>query len=308
MPRLSCLLILLLTATPFISIAQVLDPTIQAGTTEQLSEHVYWIPDQKKPIIPNVGIVVGERATLVIDTGLGETNGKIVLNEARKVSKTDRFYVAASHTHPEHDLGAMAFPENATIVRSKAQQQDITEQGMGLAKRFATFSPIAAEQLEGAYIRDSDLIFDTEMTLDLGGVHVRLIPIGPLHTGGDLAFYVEEDDVLFTGDVVMDQFPMPLTPQSKITHWLETLDKLEAIDAQIIVPCHYRTGSQDLIQNYREFFSHAQSRVIELKHEGKSDKEITEVLSKELTDKFDFWSDPGRIPRTIAVAIRDLYQ
>ena len=74
---------------------QGLDPTIKKGATVPVSDHVYMIPDEGKPIIPNVGIVVGERATLIIDSGLGNTNGLIVLEEARKVSKADKFYELA---------------------------------------------------------------------------------------------------------------------------------------------------------------------------------------------------------------------
>ena len=44
-------------------------PLIQENATIEVSEHVYVIPDGNVAGLPNVGIVVGNRATLVVDTG-----------------------------------------------------------------------------------------------------------------------------------------------------------------------------------------------------------------------------------------------
>jgi len=145
------------------------DPTIRSGTTVAISDHVYVILDNGVSMVPNVGIVVGDRGTLVIDTGLGEANGRIVLAEATGVARSDRLYVAATHAHPEHDLGASAFPAEATLIRSRDQQADVDEFGMGLANRFATFSARHSQLLEGAEIRVADVVFDNELVIDLGG-------------------------------------------------------------------------------------------------------------------------------------------
>ena len=286
-------------------LAQGLDPTIRTGATVSVSEHVYMIPDESKPIIPNVGFVVGDRGTLVIDTGLGQENGLIVLEEAKKLAPDNKLYVVSSHAHPEHDLGAMAFPAEATIIRSTKQVKDIEEMGMSLANRFATFSERSAELLEGAYFRAGDIIFSDSMRLDLGGVHVRVIEAGPNHTLGDTAFLVEEDELLFTGDVVMNEFPMPLNPRTTIQHWLDTLDKLEALTPKTIVPCHYAVGSLELIENYRKYFTTVRDRANELADAGKSEEEAANILKEELAKTFNEWKDPGRIPRTVHVVYRE---
>ncbi len=82
---------------------------IKENARMSVSQHVTVILDDNAPLVPNVGIVVGDRATLVVDTGIGDRNGRIVLSEARKISKNTEFYIAATHYHPEHDLGATAF-------------------------------------------------------------------------------------------------------------------------------------------------------------------------------------------------------
>src|SRR5690349_20915370 len=167
--RLSSCLIASMAAAIVASAQAVPDPLIKEGATVKVSDHVYVIPDGNVPLVPNVGIVVGSRATLVVDTGLGPRNGQTVLRETNKVSRNATVYVVATHFHPEHALGESAFPATAQIVRATAQQEDIDEFGLTLAKQFATRSPLTAELLKDAAFRKADVTFDTDHALDLGG-------------------------------------------------------------------------------------------------------------------------------------------
>ena len=294
-----------LVAMPIILFGQGMDPTIRTGATVQVSDHVYYIPDESRPLVPNVGIVVGSDATLVIDSGLGLENGTIVLAEAQALSQGALFYVAATHTHPEHDLGAMAFPENAVVVRSASQEMDIEEFGMGLAERFATFSARTAALLDGAYIRESDMVFDGEHTLDLGGVHVRLLEAGPAHTRGDLAFLVVEDSVLFTGDVVMNEFPNPMSPTSSIDRWLERLDELEALKPKMVIPCHYPIGGIEMIGNYRRYFLAVKEKTLALAENDLPRDAIMETVQEEIAAMFGDFHAPQRIRTAVGVVLRE---
>src|SRR6516162_8683330 len=62
-------------------------PLVKEGRTIKVSDHVYVIPDDNVPIVPNVGIIVGTKATLVVDTGLGPRNAETILREVAKVSR-----------------------------------------------------------------------------------------------------------------------------------------------------------------------------------------------------------------------------
>src|SRR5262245_59861739 len=105
--------------------AQAPLPLIKENATVKISEHVYVVPDGNVGAVPNVGIVVGSKATLVVDTGLGPKNGQTVLREVNKVSKNTDIYLVGTHFHSEHILGESAFSSSARVIRSRAQQQDI---------------------------------------------------------------------------------------------------------------------------------------------------------------------------------------
>ena len=106
------------------------DPLVREGATEKIAAHTYVIPDANVGLVPNVGIVVGSRATLVIDPGLGRRNGETVLREVGKVSRNAELYVASTHFHAEHTTGYLAFPPTAKYVDSKVQEEEFAAQGM----------------------------------------------------------------------------------------------------------------------------------------------------------------------------------
>jgi glyoxylase-like metal-dependent hydrolase (beta-lactamase superfamily II) len=252
--------------------------------------------------VPNVGIIVGDKATLVIDTGLGQRNGETVMREVQKVSKNSELYLATTHFHPEHDLGASAFPAHTKMIRSRDQQKDIDEFGLELAKTFSGRSPAMADLLKGAEFRKADLFFERERQLDLGGLRVQIMAVGPTHTRGDTVFFVEGDAVLFAGDVAMPNLPAFASPYSSIRVWLATLDRLAALKPARVVPSHGAMGDRSMIDGYRTFLETVQTRARELKGKGIGVEAAMETVSKELQAKY-----ANQAPARIGPAVRAAY-
>src|SRR3977135_154776 len=96
-------------------------PPVVSGEPVAISDGVYVIADNHVPIVPNVGIVVGTRATLVIDTGLGQDKGAYVLEHARRLGRGRPVYVATTHVDPGHGFGMAAFKGKARIVFHRGQ-------------------------------------------------------------------------------------------------------------------------------------------------------------------------------------------
>lgn len=272
------------------------DPLIRDNAISRVSEHVHVISDLDVGLVPNVGIIVGTRATLVVDTGLGPRNGETVRRVTGSVSTNAALYVVSTHFHPEHALGESAFPPSAKIIRARAQQQDIDEFGLTLARTFAGRSATTAALLEGAQFRQADIFFDREYTLDLGGVRVRLLSLGPTHTRGDTVVWVEGDRILFAGDVVMNRtFVALASPYSSVKAWLADFEQLEPLHPLKVVPSHGRVGDASLIADQRTMMTAIQLRAVELKRQGKSADETASAVQSEFQAKHPDWAVPGRV-------------
>jgi glyoxylase-like metal-dependent hydrolase (beta-lactamase superfamily II) len=247
-----------LTATTALAVAAQAprpDPLVRENATQKVSDHVFVIPDNSVPMVPNVGIIVGNSGVLVVDTGMGARNGAVVLREAQKVAAGKTMYLATTHVHPEHDLGAHAFPATVKMIRAESQVQEIAQEGMTTAERFRGMSPMNAELLKDAQFRKADITFKDSYDLDLGGVRVRLMAMGFNHTPGDTAFFVEPDAVLFSGDIVMTRQPNVTGPAARVQQWLASLNKFEALKPRLIVPSHGPAGDVSMIAPYKAHFS-----------------------------------------------------
>jgi len=283
-------------------------PLIRENATQKLSDHVWAIPDFNVGLVPNVGIVVGSRATLIVDTGLGPRNGEAIAREMRKVSRNADVYVTFTHYHPEHSLGAAAF-KGAKIVIPRIQLQDMQEFGKGIKDTFAGRSALTAELLNGVEYPAADMPFDREQRLDLGGVHVRMFTRGPtpMHTRGDTLIWVEEDRVLFTGDVVMGRrfLAASANPPASIKLWLTTLDELAALRPVKVVPSHGDLGDATLITRDRDYLQAVQARVGELKKQGKSADEAAQAVAAEIAPKYPEWGNPAGSAATARAAFAE---
>ena len=262
-------------------------PMIKEGVTQKIAEHVYVIPDFDTVLVPNVTIVVGTRGALVVDTGLGARNGQAIMREVDKVNKGSELYLAVTHIHPEHDLGAGGFPARTRMLRSKEQEADIQETGLATAKIFASFSALNAELLQGAEFRKADISFDREHVVDLGGVRVRVMAMGANHTKSDLAVFVEPDRVLVAGDLVMMGLPQFTAPTARIGTWLGTLDKFDALKPVRIVPSHGAMGDASMIAAYRSFLTTVRERAAALKKDGRTVDDTVRTLQDELQGRFN---------------------
>jgi glyoxylase-like metal-dependent hydrolase (beta-lactamase superfamily II) len=280
--------------------AQTLPPPyVKPEGLRQLTAHVHVIPDNSVPLVPNVGIIVGERAVLVVDTGLGPANGAKVLAEAQKLARAKPLYLVVTHFHPEHDLGAQAFPATTKLIRSTDQIKDIAEFDLQLAKIFASRSPVNAELLKGAEYRKADITFERDYDVDLGGITAHLFAMDANHTRGDVAIWIAADRVLFSGDIAMKAQPAFASPYSTVRQWLASLDRLEALKPAVIVPSHGPIGDVGFIAGYRSYLTEVRDRTAAEKRAGKSLEQATETVTAALSARF---SDQGRLAGAIKAA------
>ena len=140
-----------------------------------------------------------------------------------------------------------------------------------------------------------DITFDRDYRLDLGGVHARMLWRGPaaMHTRGDTMIDVEEDRVLFTGDVVMSQRFLAAQNTSSIATWLKTLDELAALKPAHVVPSHGKLGDAELIARDRTFLQAVADKVGELKKGGKSIDEAAAAVVAEIAPQYAEWGNPN---------------
>jgi glyoxylase-like metal-dependent hydrolase (beta-lactamase superfamily II) len=240
---------------------------------------------------PNIAIVVGNRATLVVDTGLGPANGATIARVVAKLAPgNQKLFLTTTHFHPEHAAGEAGFPKGTILIRDAVQQREMELHGKEMVDMFASRSAKQKELLENATLRSPDITFDAEAKIDLGGVTARLLWFGGAHTKGDELTFVEPDRTLISGDVVQNKVVPNIfgdggTPSS----WLAVLDRVAALNTLHVLPDHSMPGDGSMVAAEKKFISDLRNSALELKKKGVTADDAGKQLAVEFKAKYPDW-------------------
>lgn len=275
-------------------------PMVTPGKTQQISDNVYVIPDGRVNLVPNIGIIVGDDSIMVVDTGMGPRNAETVLQEVRKISDKPISYLAITHFHPEHGMGAQSFPEETRIVVSQAQKQELADKGEAYIEFFSGMSPEIADLLSEVKLVTPDIAFESKMEIDLGGQLVQLFYFHAAHTRGDTFVFLPDQKILFGGDIVLDRF-FPIMPDtdSSALGWMESLKKLKALKPEILVPGHGSVDDISLIDQLSIYLAAMQVQVTRQKQNGATLEQAQAQLIPQFQRSYSHWDNPEWIKNAI---------
>jgi len=273
-------------------------PVVTADPVEIL-DGVYVIPDGRVPLVPNVGIVLGDRLALVVDTGMGPTSGARVLEHARELAGDRPLLLTVTHFHPEHGFGAQVFEEAALVVYNTAQRDELRQKGEAYIQMFRGFGDSVAEQLVDVRLVDPHLTYDgLSAEIDLGGRTARLLTWGRAHTGGDQVVFLPGESVVFGGDLFETRmFPIvPYFPPDDTDvdgdRWIEVLGKVIELGPAIVVPGHGEVTNLALVEAVRDYLVTMRDEAAAAKRDGLTADQAVETLASAVRERHPDWENP----------------
>ena len=211
-------------------------------TFEQLSPHCWAYTAEGDP---NSGVIIGEKFIMVSDATATPAMARDLIKHIRTVSDKPIKYVLLTHYHAVRVLGASAYvAEGATeVIASRGTFELIVERGaQDMQSEMERFPRLfrGADSVPGLtwptlVIGDGKPGRQGSLEVDLGGVKVSIWHPGPGHTRGDTIAWVEEEKVLFSGDLVEYEAGV-YTGDAQLEEWPATLEALRALGAEYIVP------------------------------------------------------------------------
>ena len=283
-------------------------PTVDTANVHEIADGVFVIGDHRVWLVPNIGIVLGTDAALVVDTGLGPANGEAILAAARRIAGPHRrLFVTLTHFHPEHGFGVQAFSQDATIIYNRTQRDELAEKGDKYLALFRqTQGPATVTALQGTKIVMPHVIYDgPRAEIDLGGRKVELETYGLAHTRGDQTIYLPAERILFAGDLIEERmFPIfPWSPPIEVdvdgTRWASLLRGFQALNPAIIVPGHGDLGDIRIALDLASHIEAVHRQVRAMLTSGTPVERILAECKPQIVAAYPDWEHPHLLDREI---------
>ncbi|WP_330223771.1 MBL fold metallo-hydrolase [Dialister sp.] len=180
---------------------------------KQFSEHIWYRDEDSRTDLPYCYYMNGDRFSLAVDAGNSPESHKKFLMELEEAGLRKPDLLVLTHWHYDHSFGLPGV--ECPVIASKKTQENLirisrwkwTEEAMLERLNSGESLRFAYEKLHIIYpditkIKTglADILFDSEMELNLGGVTAHLIHVDTPHTRDAVLIYVPEDKVLIGGD------------------------------------------------------------------------------------------------------------
>jgi cyclase len=145
-------------------------------------------------------------------------------------------------------------------------------------------------------------LVDERMSLDLDGLQVDLIYVGPAHTIADLIVHVPERSVVFGGDVLWNACT-PIGWEGTYDRWLEALDLVASLAPDIVVPGHGPVTDMGGVAELRRYLEYVRAEAVRFHGMGLSEEDAARRID---LGPWADWTEPERVVFNIHRVYREV--
>ncbi len=283
-------------------------------TFEEVAPGVYFIVGTGSIFVQsNAMLVVTDQDALVVDSHVTPAAARALLASIAEVTEKPVTHLVNTHYHFDHAHGNQAFPDDVAIVGHEFTRAmlmtDVMNQPTAaiftgnIPNQIAAMKG-AADAMEDGEEKDQALneirvqeahyvaVGETDPTppnvtlTSRMTIHrtfegrdrpIELLHLGRGHTGGDVVVLLPNERVVFTGDLVLAG--AAYIGDAYVDEWLDTLDRFEELEFDLILPGHGPTFS-DMAQvdSLRQFLADFWNQASAAHEQGLSPEEaIAEI-------------------------------
>lgn len=224
---------------------------------KQVSDNCFAVLNEKNRVCDANSGLINRGGGVVVDTQSDLPHARQMIEMFDRVWPAMPKRVVNTHEDADHVWGNQLFaeiighrslPERMKKVAEPKESQELLH-GVGhlltrLVLKVLHPGIVAAGQqlledynFDGIELVPPTTLFDARYELNLNGMEVHLIYVGPCHQHGDTIIHVPKERVLFAGDVLFRQCT-PMGWTGSYEKWFQCLDLIRQLNPDVIVPGH----------------------------------------------------------------------
>ena len=172
------------------------------------------------------------KACIVFDTLCSPEQAAEIKNHLRAAVGIEKFTVVNSHWHLHH-IGGNELYKDCNIIGTRKTRAELIEQKALIEAGASSWGPPPIET-----VRPPDIVFDTELSVFLDDLEVRLLAVD-IHSADSLCAFVPAHKALLAADMVEDTVPFITDPAAIPVH-VKNYARLRELGLKTLLPNHCR--------------------------------------------------------------------
>ncbi|NOY17646.1 MAG: MBL fold metallo-hydrolase [Gammaproteobacteria bacterium] len=217
----------------------------------------------------NLSFVITSDGVLVVNAGASYLLAEALHTEIKKITDQPVKYVVLENGQGHAMLGSNYWQEQGvTVIAHTGAAREIEEKGAAVLDRE---KKSIREKAEGTVVVMPDETFEHKKIIEMGGLRIELLHLGPTHSPGDIVVWLPEKQLVISGDMAFHQRMLPLFEYTDTAAWLKTWDKFAALDAKYVIPGHGGPTNMAEVTRYtKDYLIYLREKVGELIENGDS--------------------------------------
>jgi cyclase len=222
----------------------------------------------------NPGFVITTGGVVMIDSPQMPTDALKWRDAIQK--KGEVRYLINTEPHRDHVMGNFFFP--GTVISHQGTREALSSLSIDvIMDLIREMDPEGLPLTDGYFLKKPSITFTTELFLYLGQHTFQLIHL-PGHSASQIAVYIPEERVVFTGDNVFHHLQTYLN-RSYPEEWLQSLTQIGDLDVDVIVPGHGEVCDKSYLEEQASYIKEWMAAVGEAIRQGFSKEEAQNRIS-----------------------------
>ncbi|WP_407492602.1 MBL fold metallo-hydrolase [Pseudooceanicola sp. MF1-13] len=197
----------------------------------------------------NLSFIVTGDGVIVINGGASYRLANALHDEIKAITDQPVKLVINENGQGHAMLGNSYWAEQGVdILAHEEAIEEVEEEGDFILQGMQRYN---RDKAEGTTVVPANLSFSDQYDIEMGGVKIEVMHMGPAHGPGDTQVWIPEWEILIAGDIAFHERMPPIFAGACVKCWIETWEtKMEPLAPTYVIPGHGHPTNLAQVRRY----------------------------------------------------------